>query len=78
LPLCGKQRRNTRQTRLTTLLQIRNYTACLASTNPPLGQQDIPLIVNNQTISDLLAKAEALQVEILDWFSAKNDLLELA
>ena len=40
------------------------------------GQQDIPLIVNNQTISDLLAKAEALRVEILDRFSADDDLPE--
>jgi hypothetical protein len=32
--------------------------------------------VNNQTISDLLEKAEALRVEILDRFSAEDDLLE--
>ncbi|KAF7566854.1 hypothetical protein PtrM4_074010 [Pyrenophora tritici-repentis] len=41
-----------------------------------LGQQDIPLIVNNQTISDPLEKAEALRVEILDRFSAEDDLPE--
>jgi hypothetical protein len=33
--------------------------------------------VNNQTISDPLEKAEALQVEILDQFSAVDDLPEL-
>jgi hypothetical protein len=40
------------------------------------GQQDIPLIIKNQTISDPLAKAEALRVEILDRFSADDDLPE--
>jgi hypothetical protein len=32
--------------------------------------------VNNRTISDPLEKAEALRVEILDWFSAEDNLPE--
>jgi hypothetical protein len=32
--------------------------------------------VNNRTISDPLEKAEALRVEILDRFSAEDDLPE--
>jgi hypothetical protein len=36
--------------------------------------QDTPLIVNNTTILDPLEKAEALREEVLNWFTAEDDL----
>ena len=40
-------------------------------------QQDVPLIVDGQLITEPLAKAEALRSEILNRFNASDDLLDL-
>ncbi|RAQ98553.1 putative RNA-directed DNA polymerase from transposon X-element [Stemphylium lycopersici] len=39
-----------------------------------LENQDTPLIVNNRTISDPLEKAEALREEVLNRYTAEDDL----
>jgi hypothetical protein len=39
-----------------------------------LENQDTPLTVNGITILDPLEKAETLRVEVLNWYTADDDL----
>jgi hypothetical protein len=46
----------------------------IASHKLTLENKDTPLMVNNTTISDPLEKAEALREEVLNRYTAEDDL----